>query len=125
VRLGTAAGRVVGAVFGVVEGARLLLWHLRLRSCVEAYVDGELTGWHRLAVARHVSACWVCGARAETLRLVKHSLRRRGRSRRAPAPAAPPAALPARHELAVRRLRRYARRLAAHPEPGLPESPPA
>jgi hypothetical protein len=38
--------------------SRERLRHLRLRGCVEAYVDGELTGTHRARVAAHLARCW-------------------------------------------------------------------
>jgi anti-sigma factor RsiW len=72
--------------------------HLRLRGSLEAYVDGELTGSRRAEVAAHLACCWTCSGYAETLRLIKHSLRTG--PRRAPVP------------LAEVRLRRFADRLA-------------
>lgn len=48
---------------------------MRLRALVEAYVDGELTGPQRRAVATHLTECWNCSADADTLKLIKHSLR--------------------------------------------------
>lgn len=59
---------------------------------MSAYVDGELEPAQRGAVVCHLADCWDCSSDAETLRLMKHSLRRLGR-RRAP-------------ELALRRLQR-------------------
>ncbi|UGY94608.1 anti-sigma factor family protein [Streptomyces gobiensis] len=73
--------------------------HLRLRGDVAAYVDGELTGVHRARVAAHLGRCWSCSGDAESLRLIKTSLR--NGPQRAPA------------SLASVRLRRFASRLAA------------
>lgn len=53
------------------------LVHLRLRSMVEAYVDGELDGATARAVRAHLRECWWCSADAQTHRLVRSSLRRR------------------------------------------------
>jgi hypothetical protein len=78
--------------------------HVRLRGLVEAYVDGELGRAQRRAVAAHLSECWNCSADAETLTLIKHSLRT--------GPLRAPASL-ARH-----RLRRFALRLGAGGGPG-------
>jgi anti-sigma factor RsiW len=82
------------------EGLR----HLHLRGSVEAFIDGELTGTHRTRVAAHLARCWTCSGHAETLRLIKHSLRTG--PRRAPV------------ALAEIRLRRFADRLAAVPSTG-------
>ena len=73
--------------------------HRRLRQAVEAYLDGELPAEAHAEVARHLSICWDCNTLAETLRLVKESLRHR------------------RHRsgllLSERRLRHFAENLAA------------
>ena len=81
----------------ITDGCRQHIRHLRLRGLVGPYVDGELTGSARLAVAAHLAVCWACSGYAETLRLVKHSLSR--------GPGRAPA------ELAERRLRGFAERL--------------
>lgn len=73
------------------------LEHTRLHNRVGAYVDGELTGRQRLRMAAHLAACFACSGTAETLRLIKHSLRTR--PQRAPV------------DLAEARLRRDADRL--------------
>lgn len=52
---------------------------VRLRGWIEAYVDNQLTGPRRARVAAHLAACWACRGTAETLNLVKHSLRRASR----------------------------------------------
>ncbi|MBV7697381.1 anti-sigma factor [Streptomyces sp. TRM70350] len=70
--------------------------HVRLRGWIEAYVDNQLTGTRRARVAAHLAACWACSGTAETLHLVKHSLRRA------------PRRTPTLSEL---RLRRFASRL--------------
>jgi anti-sigma factor RsiW len=51
------------------------LRHHRLRHAVQAYLDGELPGEAGAEVARHLSICWNCSILAETLRLIKQSLR--------------------------------------------------
>ncbi|HEX9549269.1 MAG TPA: hypothetical protein VF942_18150 [Acidimicrobiales bacterium] len=83
---------------------RQLLAHLRLCRAVEAYFDGELPPGADAEVSRHLSACWECSSRAETLRLVKHALRHgAGGSPR---------------WLAERRLRRFAHGLTREGLPG-------
>lgn len=59
----------------ITDRCRQQLGHLRVHGLIDSYVDGELTGPGRLAVAAHLAACWACSGYAETLRLVKHSLR--------------------------------------------------
>ncbi len=81
------------------------LWHRRMRRSVEAYLDEELPSAAQAQVARHLSVCWECSNLAETLRLLKESLRRR--RDRSPA-------------LAERRLRRFAEDLAARRAGGAP-----
>ena len=51
--------------------------HGRMRHAVEAYLDGELPGQAGAEVARHLTTCWDCNTLAETLRLIKQSLRHR------------------------------------------------
>lgn len=51
--------------------------HRRLRRQVEAYVDGYVTSPADAAVVRaHLKECWDCSGDADTLRLIKVSLRR-------------------------------------------------
>ncbi|NUP46349.1 MAG: zf-HC2 domain-containing protein [Catenulispora sp.] len=64
---------------------------------VGAYLDGELTGADGPRVAAHLAVCWMCSGYAETLRLIKQSLR------------ASPGRTPP--DLAETRLRRFAERL--------------
>ena len=45
---------------------------------IEAYVDGELDGPDARAVRTHLRECWWCSGDAQTHRLVRASLRRRG-----------------------------------------------
>jgi anti-sigma factor RsiW len=80
-----------------------LLAHLRLRRAVGAYLDGELTPDAYDEVARHLSICWKCSIRAETLRLLKRALGQR--SDWTPS------------SVAGRRLRRFAERLAGGVQP--------
>lgn len=54
------------------------LRHHRMRRMVGAYLDGELGGDARAEVARHLSVCWECSTVAETIRLIRRSLRQRG-----------------------------------------------
>lgn len=65
----------------IIAGCRQHAAHLRLRTQVGAYVDGELTGPQRARVAAHLAACWACSGYAETLRMIKQSLRRVDRER--------------------------------------------
>jgi hypothetical protein len=46
-----------------------------MRRAVEAYLDGELQPEAGAQVARHLSICWDCSVIAETLRLLRRSLR--------------------------------------------------
>jgi anti-sigma factor RsiW len=46
-----------------------------MRRAVETYLDGELPPEAGAQVARHLSTCWGCSAVAETLRLLRCSLR--------------------------------------------------
>lgn len=51
--------------------------HRSMRRAVEAYVDGEVRSPSRLTEVRaHLDECWGCSGDADTLRLVKRSLRR-------------------------------------------------
>jgi anti-sigma factor RsiW len=73
--------------------------HSRMRRAVDAYVDGELPPARAAAVEAHLTDCWGCSGDAETLRLMKRSLRRlrhRGPS-----------------ELTLARLRRWAEGLVS------------
>lgn len=55
----------------------MLVAHYRMRRAVDAYIDGELRTPERIAaVHAHLDQCWGCSGYAETLRLVKRSLRR-------------------------------------------------
>jgi anti-sigma factor RsiW len=78
---------------------RDLLGHRRMRRAVEAYLDGELSPEAVAQVARHLSICWDCSALAETLLLLRRSLRRR----RETTP----------QTVTERRLRRFAENLVA------------
>jgi anti-sigma factor RsiW len=84
----------------LLDEGRQHVRHLRLAGLVGAFVDGELTDRDLDEVAEHVANCWACSGYAETVRLVKSSLRRR--------PGRAPAAL------AERRLLRFAQRLLQH-----------
>jgi len=64
---------------------------------VTAHLDGELLDPSAQVVWHHLSQCWDCSSDAETLRLIKHSLRTQRQSTTA--------------TLAFRRLDRFARRL--------------
>ncbi|GAC1376246.1 MAG: hypothetical protein NVSMB4_04950 [Acidimicrobiales bacterium] len=77
------------------------LAHRRMRRAVEAYLDGELPADAGTEVAHHLAMCWECSTVADTLRLLKHALRRRRDHGMASMP--------------VRRLRRYAETMAAGP----------
>lgn len=55
-----------------------LLVHRRVRAMVDAYVDGELEVRDARVVRAHLRDCWWCSADAQTHRLVRASLRRRG-----------------------------------------------
>jgi anti-sigma factor RsiW len=68
--------------------------HARMRRSIDAYVDGELTAAHSAAVEGHLDECWACSGYADTVRLMKRSLRRLVQRRR--------------RDLAVVRLRRWA-----------------
>jgi len=72
------------------------LGHLRLRSKVQAYVDGELHGPAAKRVRVHLTQCWWCSGEAQTHRLVRVALRRRRDS----VPSLP-----------VERLRRFVREI--------------
>jgi anti-sigma factor RsiW len=52
--------------------------HRRLRSMIEAYVDGELDAPGARSVQAHGSEWWWCSADAQTHRLVRAALRARG-----------------------------------------------
>jgi anti-sigma factor RsiW len=55
----------------------MLAAHRRTRRAVDAYIDGELRTPARIAaVQAHLDECWGCSGHAETLRLLKRSLRR-------------------------------------------------
>ena len=55
----------------------MLAAHRRMSRAVDAYVDGELCSPERIAeVETHLDRCWGCSGYAETLRLLKRSLRR-------------------------------------------------
>jgi anti-sigma factor RsiW len=71
-----------------------------MRRAVGAYLDGELPSPADAGVARHLAICWECNTLAETLRLMKRSLRQR-RDQTTPS-------------VAERRVRRFAEDLARH-----------
>jgi anti-sigma factor RsiW len=71
--------------------------HIRMRRAVDAYLDGEVPPSRAAVVESHLDECWGCSGYAETLRLMKRSLRRR-RDRRPT-------------QLTVARLRHWAERL--------------
>jgi predicted anti-sigma-YlaC factor YlaD len=55
----------------------MLTAHRRMRRAVEVYIDGELRIPAQIAaVQAHLDECWGCSGYAETLRLLKRSLRR-------------------------------------------------
>ncbi|WP_165990003.1 hypothetical protein [Streptomyces sp. YIM 98790] len=83
---------VARAVHRLRARLRDLSDHARSGVLVERVADGEGTARQRSRVAAHVSRCWTCSERWETLLLVKASLR--ARPRRSPVP--PPAAGPRR-----------------------------
>ncbi|GAC1530516.1 MAG: hypothetical protein NVS3B12_05200 [Acidimicrobiales bacterium] len=72
-----------------------------MRRAVEAYLDGELAPDAGTEVVHHLAMCWECNTVAETLRLLKHALRRRRDQGAASVPGL--------------RLRRFAESLAARP----------
>ena len=47
-----------------------------MRRAVDAYVDGALPPARAAVVEAHLDECWGCSGYAETLRLMKRSLRR-------------------------------------------------
>lgn len=78
----------------------MLAAHRRMQRAVGAYVDGELRSPTRItAVRAHLDECWGCSGYAETLRLLKRSLR--GLATRQPT------------DLVAARLRRWATDLMA------------
>jgi predicted anti-sigma-YlaC factor YlaD len=68
--------------------------HREMRRAVDAYVDGELSRARAVAVELHLDECWGCSAYADTVRLMKRSLRRLAERRPS--------------DLAVARLHRWA-----------------
>jgi anti-sigma factor RsiW len=46
-----------------------------MRRDLDAYVDGELSRLRVAAVEAHLEDCWGCSGEADTLRLIKRSLR--------------------------------------------------
>ena len=50
------------------------------RDLVGAYVDGELSGAERQAMAEHIASCPTCAAEADALRRVGEQLRVMGRA---------------------------------------------
>jgi anti-sigma factor RsiW len=50
--------------------------HGRMRRAVDAYIDDELPPARAGAVAGHLDECWGCSGYADTVRLMKRSLRR-------------------------------------------------
>jgi anti-sigma factor RsiW len=68
--------------------------HGRMRRAVDAYIDGELPPGRAVVVEVHLDECWGCSGYAESVRLVKRSLRRLAQRRPS--------------DLAVARLRRWA-----------------
>jgi anti-sigma factor RsiW len=58
----------------------LVTAHGRMRRAVDAYLDGELPPAWAAVVEAHLGECWGCSGHAETVWLMKRSLRRlRGR----------------------------------------------
>jgi anti-sigma factor RsiW len=49
-----------------------------MSHAIGAYLDGELPPQARAEMADHLAICWDCNTLAETLRLIKQSLRPRG-----------------------------------------------
>ena len=72
----------------------LTVTHRGLRRAVDAYLDGELSPVRALAIEVHLDECWGCSGYADTVRLMKRSLRRLAQRRPS--------------DLAVTRLRRWA-----------------
>jgi predicted anti-sigma-YlaC factor YlaD len=68
--------------------------HGRMRRAVDTYVDGELPSSRAALVEAHLDECWGCSGYADTVGLMKRSLRRL--AQRWPS------------DLAVARLRRWA-----------------
>ena len=68
--------------------------HRRMRRAVDAYVDRELPPSRAAVVELHLDECWGCSGYADTVRLMKRSLRRLAHRRPG--------------DLAVARLRRWA-----------------
>ncbi|HYZ99277.1 MAG TPA: zf-HC2 domain-containing protein [Acidimicrobiales bacterium] len=68
--------------------------HRRMRRDVDAYLDGELRPARVAAVEAHLDECWGCNGYADTVRLMKRSLRRLAERRPT--------------DLTVARLRRWA-----------------
>jgi anti-sigma factor RsiW len=50
--------------------------HNRMRRATDAYFDGELPPEAAAAVEAHLDECWGCSGYAETVQLMKRSLRR-------------------------------------------------
>jgi anti-sigma factor RsiW len=73
--------------------------HGRMRRAVDAYLDGELPAARAVVVRVHLDECWGCSGHAETVRLMKRSLRRLAQRRPS--------------DLAVARLRRWAEALTS------------
>lgn len=76
-----------------------MLRHHKLRSQLEAFVDGELVRDEAELVRAHLRLCWGCSGEVQTLRLLKAALVR---------PSHAVASLP------VARLRRFAKLLTLH-----------
>jgi anti-sigma factor RsiW len=68
--------------------------HRGLHRAVDAYLDGELSPARALAIEVHLDECWGCSGYADTVRLMKRSLRRLAQRRPS--------------DLAIARLRRWA-----------------
>lgn len=56
----------------------MLLYESHRRWCrvIDAYLDGELAPARMAAVEAHLDDCWDCTGYADTVRLMKQSLRR-------------------------------------------------